>query len=570
MDTSVIDQFSGVDDDPAPPPPPAPVVGAPAPGSKTDYTQVPTPDTPDPSIMDQYSGVDDPADVPPTEESLRVSHPLFGQEPGAQNTGARGESLAYWPHFFGQLPLVGGALEENMYAQAAKKRASLMNISVPWARAQIDAQQRETNAAHPGYAKGGDITGAAAGLTAIMALAPEAFGGLETSKTAGAALGATSNILVKSVDDWLRGKKSDPGELALTGLGGGLGGAFAAGMQAMVKPGLDELAQFAVDNKIRLPAGAVSNNPWLSKLTGRLSKVSLAQARDDWYRAIPRLIGSDAPRLTAKILGERSKYIADRVRVLRDQIKAGGQPDNPGLRQVADDALRGVSKGTADKVRSRLGLGPSDSNLELVNPELLQLAEQAKYIRALEGVMKVDSFGRFTPEQFHAAIQEGVDAMAAHTGEATFANGGGGALAELARVGTTLLKGAPNPALDREAVWHFVRQAATLIGPGAGAHYALHGLSIPELSTAGIVTGVVAGAKLIGKLLSAYASASPRLGNALVNANAVAGPAAAAVARPVVPAAIQQAVPPVKEALDPAPPPPPAIRLTRKQLLGQP
>jgi hypothetical protein len=80
---------------------------------------------------------------------------------------------------------------------------------------------------------------------------------------------------------------------------------------------------------------------------------------------------------------------------------------------------------------------------------------------------------------------------------------------------------------------------APLIGGGAGGHALLTHGALPTLTTASIAAGAVGAAKLAGKGLSALASRSPGVTNALVNQST---PMAVEVAKPIVPALVQQGV----------------------------
>jgi len=186
--------------------------------------------------------------------------------------------------------------------------------------------------------------------------------------------------------------------------------------------------------------------------------------------------------------------------------------------------------------------------------EMDELAEQAKNVRVLEGVTAIDRYGRFSPQAFHEAVQAGMDAAAKTPGQ-TFAKGDT-VLADLASIGTTFLKDAPDAKLDWTAAYHMVlRQGAGLLAPAAGHHLLTHGLSVPDFTTAGIITGAVAGAKMLGRGIASLggevAARSPRLGNALIRQSTspmVISGAAKEVAKQTAPGLVQQAVPVADEA----------------------
>jgi hypothetical protein len=485
----------------APPPAPA-VVGAPEPGSKDNYQRAPTAPGGGPNALDDYD-----VGPPPSSQPFEVSHPLFGQAPGDPVPGV---SPTFWQHAVENVPMAGGPLGDLTRTAGG--------LNSPEEVARIEAAQEAGTRAHPIWAKAGDIVGGVGGLAAMIAAAPEAFGVKETTKTAGAALGGTSNLLVKRIDDEIRGKKPDPTELGLTAAGGALGGAFSAALNGVLKPGLEELGRAAViDHKIRLPAGLMSDNPLLARLPSQLlTGRSGALAVNDWHKAITATIGSDAPRLTTGVLAKANQRLNAAVRSLPPGATIGQHPE---------------------------------------------LIEQMRNVRVLENVLKKHPDGIFSPQQFSEAVQEGVDAIARNRSE-TFALDGGGEVAKLAKIGTAFLKSEPAPGWDRAAVWHAVRQGLTTIAPAVGHHLYTHGLSVPDLTTAGIITGAVTGAKLLARGAGSLAARSSGITKALVSE---APSRAAAIARPVVPALIQQSVPLAESYLSPAGPQRNFITRTRPQ-----
>jgi hypothetical protein len=482
----------------APPPAPA-VVGAPEPGSKDNYQRAPTAPGGGPNALDDYD-----VGPPPSSQPFEVSHPLFGQAPGDYVPGA---SPTFWHHAASEIPLIGDPLHKLLNDFNAHDRAASLGIPQPQALAEIEGEQEAGTRAHPGWATGGNVVGGVGGLAAMIAAAPEAFGVKETTKTAGAIMGGISNLLVKRVDDEIRGKKPDPTELGLTAAGGALGGAFSAALNGVLKPGLEELGRAAViDHKIRLPAGLMSDNPLLARLPSQLlTGRSGALAVNDWHKAITATIGEDAPRLTTGVLAKANQRLNAAVRSLPPGATIGQHPE---------------------------------------------LIEQMRNVRVLENVLKKHPDGIFSPQEFSEAVQEGVDAIARNRSE-TFALDGGGEVAKLAKIGTAFLKSEPAPKWDRAAVWHAVRQGLTTIAPAVGHHLYAHGLSVPDLTTAGIITGAVTGAKLLARGAGSLAARSSGVTKALVSE---APSRAAAIVRPVVPALIQQSVPLAESYLSPAGP----------------
>jgi len=551
---SIDEDFPLVDDAPAAAP--APVVGAPAPVGVS--VPVPAigktwhPEThswepykandrvghpavaSDPSLDEDFPLVTDTSHPTPSYEELKKS---------AEPTGDLGAMAAFLQAFISKPPIVGKYAGEFTDWASRKARALEQGIPEDQARKEVEAIKAATEKAHPTATTAGGITGTVNALTAAATALPEAFGVGATSYTAGMAAGGGSSVAIKLADDWLRDKPFDPVGTAITGVVGAGGGALATylnkAFSAVVDPVVADLARWGISKDIPVQAGWVAKNPIIRKVPGELyaagekilpatakSKAAEDAALDAWHAQIAKTIGSDAPRVTTKVLADTRKAIEDEGKQLTAVWRQNGNklPDN--LRAQAD-----------------------------------ALKQRALDVRILEDVMKVNGSGQFTPQEFFEAVRTAVDKYAKTPAE-EFAYGGGGDLAKAAQFGAAFLKTASAPAVDQHLGVALLKKALWSIASGAipGAAYVLHGA---EMTPAGIMGSIVGGVTALGKLAASHiagaASRSPGIARQLLREGPQAGVPdaanaanAAALVRKATPGLVQQTVPLGGQLLRPA------------------
>lgn len=514
----------------------------------------------------------------------------------------QGEDLGAGSAFAGGLieglPVVGPFVKRNLDEGIAHLRSWSSGKPVAEERENIKAMGAGTAGAHPDAAEAGGITGQVAGYGLAAAAAPAAFGLGAASLPAAAATSGVTNAAISALDAAARG--DDP--IRAAEVGGALGifaPVVGAGVSklfsSVIQPEVARLADLAI-NKFGIPLGPdlISTNPMLRFASSVMERMPFSggQAAKEarlgaFTRAVAHEMGEDADALTPDVMnrarariGQDFEYAAKNTPTLGADQQFGddltriwqdiNDPVDRALasdeRKVVEGQMRRVidlyNKGsgsiTGQQYQQLTRRGTAlDRATESSNPNIRYYAIQIKsalddalmrfapadaadtlkqarkqwwVMKTVEDVAEKAPTGHVSPALLMGAVRSASGSSMAY--------GGGGNMAELARIGQLFLKDAPSSGTAERALVMTLAEAA-----GAGFGFML---SHPIAWAAGLSAPAV-----IGRVAASVAR-SPRLGNALVRA-AVGRPgptgraiqAAGRGGRYLLPGIVQQAQPAV-------------------------
>lgn len=468
------------------------------------------------------------------------------------------------------IPIVGPNLKGGIDQGIAWLRSLSSGRSPEEEYRDIQLDTSRTREAHPIAAEVGHFTGQVAGYGAAVVGAPAAFGIGASSLATGAAVSGTTNALVAAADAYARGE--DP--LRAAEIGGALGAAGPVVGQAAktlftsyVAPEVARLADLAM-NKFGIPLGAdlLSANPMVRFASSVMNRMPLsggtkavAERHKAFTRAVAGLMGENADALTPSVMrnakariGNMFEYAAKNTPQVGADAQLGkdwtiilDEIRNPVDRALTQDERKIVEKQLQNVLdlfakgrgsitgqqyqqitrqgtmldRALNSTNPNikhyaimikasldDALLRFAPPDAAQMLATARkqwwVMKTVEDLAEKAPTGEISPSLLMGAVRS-------NTG--TMAYGGGGDIAELARIGQLFLKEAPSSGTAERSL---IMKTATELASAGGLWSVFHH---PAAAVAGLVVPVA-----LGRIAGGIAR-SPKLANHLVQ-SAINGP----------------------------------------------
>lgn len=504
-----------------------------------------------------------------------VSKILEDQAPTSLLDKAAAASASYMEG----LPVLGGAWLDA----AQKARAALQGVPLE----AVQQETAETRAANPISSTVGGVAGTVLPLLAggattvggrllgVTGTVPEQIlmGGLSNAALSGADTLARGGTLEQARDNALLG--GSIGAVAPFALG--TAGKFGNALLGKTSPEVAQLADLA-RSKYGIPIGPgqISESPMVKVADSVVNKmpfsggtVSNAQQASAFNRAVSKVFGENAASITPDVMGRASTRIGDMFedaagktpQIVGDpsfdqkildvmtnaQMSLTEQQMKP-LMQQFDNIVRKFQQGkgsitgevyqeltkkgsplwnamksgdpgirdTALALRSVL----DDAFERSASPEVVQMLRTAraqwKAMKTVEDLVEKSPTGDINPALLMGAVRKSYGDMA---------YGGGGDLADLARIGQQFLKAPPSSGTaERLAVMNMLTKVGGVGGVAATA--ALNPGSIPLMAAVGVpaAAGYLAAAKGAGSLLRSNTLANKLIGNSLgaaANPNAI-------------------------------------------------
>lgn len=304
------------------------------------------PATPEPAIEAPVAATGSPADA--FEASFGPLGP--DGTPDASRLPPKAEDLGAASALTGSiiesLPIVGPAIKRGVDRGVAYLRSWSSGQPVEEELKFITDRSKQTVKEHPNWALAGEVTGQVAGYGLAAAAAPAAFGvGAASLPVAGMTAGAT-NALIAGADAYMRGQ--DPAKAAAVG---GTLGAFAPVLgravgnlfTSYIEPEVARLADLAI-NRFGIPLGPdlISTNPMVRFASSVLERMPLTGGgasrlarQRQFNRAVAEQMGEAADSLTPDVMRRA------RVRIGNDfEYAARNTPQIGADKQFGDDLTR--------------------------------------------------------------------------------------------------------------------------------------------------------------------------------------------------------------------------------------
>lgn len=427
------------------------------------------------------------------------------------------------------IPIAGPYIKAGTEKLAARIRATMYGTSVDDELANIRDYQKKSTAAHPVAATSGTVGGAVYPYLVGAGLAPKAFG-LSGNLAERTVYGATTNAALNAADTATRGGTlKDIERNALTGgvFGGGLPlvgrGLGAAGSALLASQDASTNALLAKADKFGIPIyfSQQTSSPFVAKasqMAGKLPGSGMSGLVDaqqgSFNRAVARTFGEDAERITPDVMAKAKTRLGSEFDAVAagTTVKADSQflHDVHGVLKDADSTLvdsemkvlhkqvgnildkitgAGEIEGDAYQALTRKGT-PLDRAMQSSDPNVKHYASQIRNVLddALERSAPPDLLGRLKSargqyknmktiedlvEKSHSGDISGPSLMGAvRNSYGNMAYGGGGELADLARIGQRFMRQPPDSGTPLgEAALKLVTLGAAGAG---GALYAGH------------------------------------------------------------------------------------------------
>lgn len=487
------------------------------------------------------------------------------------------------------LPVVGPTLDEGAQKAAAYLRSLVKGTDYDRELRLAQMRDKTGSVEHPTADSLGHITGQGLGYGAAVAAAPAAFGIGAASTPAAITASALSSGSIAGMDAVSRGE--DPVSAAIAGgtlgmFAPGTGRAMAKTLSSSIAPGVARLADIAL-NKFNIPLSAdlLSTNPMIRFAHSVVEKMPFtggggarAARQVAFNRGIAASFGETADHVTPEVIDSAYKRIGgmfDNVANNTPQIGADQQfgadlantwheasqvltdqemkPLENQITNITQKFVDGNGSITGAQYKTLTSRGsPLDVASKSPNGSIRHYAGQIR--DALDGALErhapqeaIDDL-RTARTQYKALKTVEDLAEKAPTGDispallltpvrksySNFSRGGGGDLADLARIGQLFLKDAPSSGTsERQVIYEGLGKLGKALEPAAlagGAEMLFHHLPLTAAaSTVPFMAGRVA-----NKVLN-----NPRVVNSLVQ-NAMRGPGLAARSAPyAVPVAAQ-------------------------------
>lgn len=483
-------------------------------------------------------------------------------------TGLLDKAGAAAASYMEAMPVLGPAWLDA----AQKARAAVQGVPVEAIQQETDAAR----AANPLTSSIGSVAGTVAPFLAAGAAAPRLMGVSGTIPQQ-MMMGGLSNALIGGGDTLMRGGTGDEA-LGNALISGGIGGAVPAVLGAAgkignallgkVSPETAKLAELA-RNKYDIPLGVgqISENQMVrfaddvvNKLPFSGGTLSTGQQQAALNREVAKLFGEKAEKITPDVmaraktrLGQAFEDVAtqtgtipadptfdqsmlniltdaqgvltpDELKPLMNQFdqimskfqQGGNAIDGKVYQSLThkDAPLDVLSNRTNIGVYARKIRDALDDALERAAPpavrdDLLKARSQYKVMKTIEGLAEKGVIGDINPALLLGAVRSSYDNMA---------YGGGGDLAELARIGQAFMKKPPSSGTsERMLVMNALTKLAPLATVGGMANAAMGVGSLPLTIAAGAagVPAYLAAAKGAGALMRNGRIANKLIGNSL-------------------------------------------------------
>lgn len=475
------------------------------------------------------------------------------------------------------LPVVGAPLTTMTQNLDAATASALEGKPVT---AQDRAAINKAQAAQfPEIDAAGRITGAVAPFLALGAtgVGSKLLGITGANPVVRAAAGGGSNALIAGADTLMRGGSLEDAKnnaLLAGAFGAGVPAAFSAAGKAgnallgKTSPEVAELAELAMKKyNIPIGPGQISESPMVKVADSVVNKlpftggtVSNAQQTAAFNRAVSKTLGENATSLTPDVMGKAADRIgsmfddaaAQTKRIASDpafdqkvldvmtnaQMSLTEQQMKPLMQQfdniigkfqqgngsITGDVYQELTKKGAPLWNAMKSADPGirDTAIALRNvlddafersasPEVVKQLRTAraqwKAMKTIEDLVEKSPTGDINPALLMGAVRKSYGDMA---------YGGGGELADLARIGQQFLKAPPSSGTaERLAVMNMLTKVGGAGGLAATA--AMNPGSIPMMAAIGApaAVGYLAAAKGAGALLRSQGLANRLIGNSL-------------------------------------------------------
>lgn len=483
------------------------------------------------------------------------------------------------------IPIIGPWLKDHTERVGAMTRAKINGTKYEDELAFVRGAAPQIAEAHPTANMAGQITGAVGPMLAGAGLAPRAFG-MVGPLWERAALGGASNALINSADTAARGGSAD--ETASSGLvGGGIGAGLPIAGKALGVAGraafnsgdraVNALARRAEDLGIPIRFSQLSDSPFIHKLSqmaGKLPGSGMgeihAEQQSAFNRAISRTFGEDADRITPEVMASAKKRLGKDF----DAVATGTtiKVDTPFLTDVhkiladaeialSDDEMKIVNKHISNSLNKVLGSGEIsgeayqgltktgsplnvainsknsnvshyagmikealDDALERSAPphladKLRSARGQYKAMKTIEDLAEKSPTGDISPALLMTPVRQSYGNMA---------YGGGGDLADLARIGQRFMKAPPDSGTPLgHAALDLIMSPAALLAAGGGAGYMYGGDAMDIAKGAALLPATALAARGMTTLLN-----RPQAANALLQRLPAAVPLANQLSQP--------------------------------------
>lgn len=480
-----------------------------------------------------------------------------------------GATTALTGNLISGIPVVGPKLKDSIDQGVAWLRSLSSGKPPADELSNIQAASAATDKAHPIAAKTGELGGQVAGYTGLVATAPVAFGIGAASLPAGMTVSGGTNALIAAADAYARGQ-----DVTKAGIVGGAVGAVAPGIgQAVeqlftgyIRPAVAQLADLAI-NRYHIPIGPdlISTNPMVRFASSVMDRMPLSggaaakEARQIAYnRAVAQTFGENANELDPVTMqrartriGRDFEYAAQNTPQIgadaqfgQDLTRIWDEINHPVDRALTSDernvlaghfrrildmfqrgngsisgqeyqqmtrrgtALSAATESNNPNIRHgaiQLEGALNDALLRFAPPDAAQTLRQARQqwwaMKTVEDLAEISPTGDVSPARMIGKVRANSNDMA---------YGGGGDLADLARIGSLFLKESPSSGTAERSL---IIAAVEALFSGGGAYLAHHPLGFAAGAAVPVALGRAA----------AMVARSPRIANRLVQ-SAIHGP----------------------------------------------
>lgn len=403
--------------------------------------------------------------------------------------------------FINGIPIVGPYLNSGVVKAVAKARSLRDSTKYEDELKFLNATQSQVNAENPGMNTAGQVAGAVAPMVAGAGLAPRAFG-LAGSLAERVGFGAGTNALINGADTAARGGSAQDvltsggvgagigGGLPLVGRGVGIAGNALLGSS---DPATNALVAKAENLGISIPFSQTTSSPFVAKLSQMAGKLPGSgmdalhgEQQASFNRAVAKTFGENTDSITPDVMANAKKRLGNEFETvannstikfdqnlgtdLRDILHEAGSTladseNNILHKQVGNilDKVTGAGEieGPTYQALTRKGapldraMSSSDPNVKHYAGRIKEALDDAlqrhappdmvdrlktargqyKNMKTIEDLVEKSPTGDISPALLMNPVRQSYGNMA---------YGGGGDLADLARIGQRFMKAPPD------------------------------------------------------------------------------------------------------------------------------
>lgn len=269
------------------------------------------------------------------------------------------------------VPIIGPYIKSGTEKLAARIRSKIYGTSVEDELANIRDYEKQSDKAHPAAATGGEIAGAVGPMLVGAGVAPRALG-LAGSLAERVGYGAGTNALISGADAAARGQNAD--DIKRSGaisalVGGGLPmvgrgvGAVGNKIFGSSDAGTNALAAKAESMGIPIRFSQTSDSPFISKLSqiaGKLPGSGMADLHGEqqgaFNRAVSNTFGENAASITPDVMASAKKRLGNEFdTVAKNSTIKFDEPLGGDLHSILHEAGSTLTDGELNVLHKQVG-----------------------------------------------------------------------------------------------------------------------------------------------------------------------------------------------------------------------